>query len=134
MHKRIPISCVDYWGTVFYVVMMLANYDTPLIREETRPLMCMAEQQWGSEEVRPLALPSTLHDLPPVHSSTTTDHPTAAGGHARASGLGKVEREVLECLCGPAGGVVERLRDCSISCSKEDLVPALFLETREHCL
>ena len=66
MHKRIPISCVDYWGTVFYVVMMLANYDTPLIREETRPLMCMAEQQWGSEEVRPLALPSTLHDLPPV--------------------------------------------------------------------
>ena len=66
MHKRIPISCVDYWGTVFYVVMMLANYDTPLIREETRPLMCMVEQQWGSEEVRPLALPSTLHDLPPV--------------------------------------------------------------------
>ena len=72
---------MDYWGTVFYVVM-LANYDTPLIREETRPLMCMAG---NGGAVRRCGLAST-HDLPYVR-------PKPLQVVTRASGLGQVERD-----------------------------------------
>ena len=51
LHRRLKLSSVDLGGSVFTVVMRMANLDKPLLREADEPLKSLAELSWGRRDV-----------------------------------------------------------------------------------
>lgn len=47
LHTTIKISECDLAGSVFFVVCMMCNFDTPMIRDNCTVLRSVAEIQWG---------------------------------------------------------------------------------------
>jgi len=47
MHNTLKLTQIDLSGSAFSVIMRMCNFDTPLIREGTGPLKCLAELTWG---------------------------------------------------------------------------------------
>lgn len=45
--KRIKISNVDLWSSIYFVTCMMCNYEPPQLLEEGTPNVCLAEMVWG---------------------------------------------------------------------------------------
>ena len=52
LHRRIPISECDLAGSVFFVIMMMTNYEPLAVRQKDEPLTSLAEKQWPTDSYK----------------------------------------------------------------------------------